>query len=57
MVHLLDLVLVRVPSPVLRTRFAETARVLMAVLEAAAENVSSARERGGRGGRSLPPSS
>ena len=39
MAHLLDLVLVRVPAPVLRTRFSETARVLMAVVEAADGNV------------------
>jgi len=39
MAHLLDLVLVRVPAPVLRTRFSETARVLMAVVEAANRNV------------------
>ena len=39
MAHLLDLVLVRVPAPVLRTRFSETARVLMAVVEAANGNV------------------
>ena len=54
MTHLLDLVLVQVPAPVLRTRFGETARVLTEAVDAARrdDNVRECKEERGR--RALP---